>query len=98
MTPPPPTAATTNNSRVKDKKMGMPFFLFKKKIRKNESVSTLKWCQSYSTSSQICISKQAPKIPKQLSKYKYSVLKTVKYCNTKYGHFMIIASKAHINV
>ena len=39
-----------------------------------------------------------PKIPKQLSKYKYSVLKTVKYCNTKYGHFMIIASKAHINV
>ena len=31
MTPPPPTAATTNNSRVKDKKMGMPFFLFLKK-------------------------------------------------------------------
>ena len=34
MTPPPPTAATTNNSRVKDKKMGMPFFLFKKKYER----------------------------------------------------------------
>ena len=38
MTPP---TTTTNNSRVKDKKMGMPFFLFFKKKYERMKVSRL---------------------------------------------------------